>query len=136
MSICVLHPQLKADSVPVSMLSLCEVRLQTDANYPWLCLIPQRNGVREIHTLSAADQQQLMQEISFVSERFETLTGAEKMNVAALGNMVPQLHVHIIARFAGDPAWPGPIWGIVQRQEYTADKLTAFAGAIKDALVP
>jgi len=129
-----LHPQLQADSVPVAMLSLCEVRLQTDANFPWLVLVPQREGAREIHGLSEVDQQILMREISFVSTRFEALTGAEKMNVAALGNMVPQLHIHIIARFKGDLAWPGPIWGIVERKLYEAEALEALGSKLKEAL--
>jgi diadenosine tetraphosphate (Ap4A) HIT family hydrolase len=129
-----LHPQLQADSVPVVMLSLCEVRLQTDANFPWLVLVPQREDAREIHRLSEADQQTLMREISFVSTRFEALTVAEKINVAALGNMVPQLHIHIIARFKGDPAWPGPIWGIVERKPYEPKALELLVSKLKEAL--
>jgi len=129
-----LHPVLEKDTVPIASLELCDVLLQLDANYPWLCLVPRREGAREIHKLSAEDQQQLMREISFVSDRFEALTGADKMNVAALGNMVPQLHVHVIARFAGDQAWPGPIWGIVPRKDYESGKLAAFAAEIKTAL--
>jgi len=129
-----LHPQLLADSVPVKMLSLCEVRLQTDANFPWLVLVPQRESVREIHGLSEVDQQTLMREISFVSTRLEELTGAEKINVAALGNMVPQLHIHIIARFKNDLAWPGPIWGIVERKPYEAEALEALVSKLKEAL--
>jgi diadenosine tetraphosphate (Ap4A) HIT family hydrolase len=129
-----LHPVLKADTVKISSLELCDVLLQTDANFPWLCLVPRRDGVREIHRLSAEDQQLLMRETSFVSERFEALTGAEKMNVAALGNMVPQLHIHVIARFAGDQAWPGPIWGIVPRKDYVDGELTKLASDIRAAL--
>jgi len=129
-----LHPQLQADSVPVIMLELCEVRLQTDANFPWLVLVPQRGGAREIHLLSEDDQQTLMREISFVSSRFEALMGAEKMNVATLGNMVPQLHIHIIARFKGDLAWPGPIWGIVPRKAYERQALKQLMEKLKAVL--
>lgn len=86
-----LHPQLAADTVPVTTLQLCDVRLITDANYPWIILVPMQEGVREIHQLSAADQQLLMQEIAFVSEKLEAFSKADKMNVATLGNMVPQL---------------------------------------------
>lgn len=131
-----LHPRLEADSAFIAELRLCEVRLITDANYPWLILVPRRDAVREIHTLSADDQQILMQEVSFVSERLEALTDAEKMNVAALGNMVPQLHIHIVARFENDPAWPDPIWGAVPQKGYEEGKLTEFVAAIRGALVP
>jgi len=113
-----LHPQLAADSEFVTQLDLSEVRLITDANYPWLILVPQRADVREIHRLSEADQQVLMREISFVAGHLEVLTGADKMNVAALGNMVPQLHIHVVARFATDAAWPGPIWGVADCKPY------------------
>jgi len=130
-----LHPQLEQDSVPVIMLELSEVRLQTDANYPWLVLVPQLAGARHIHRLSEHDQQLLLRETSYVAERFEKFTGADNINVAALGNMVPQLHVHIVARFEGDPAWPGPIWGIVPRKPYEAKALEAFKENLKAVLV-
>lgn len=129
-----LHAQLAADSVHVAMLSLCEVRLITDANYPWLILVPQRVDVREIHRLAEKDQQTLTREISLVAKRLEALTGAEKMNVAALGNMVPQLHVHIIARFGADPAWPGPIWGVTESKPYSQQALEQLVANLKDSL--
>lgn len=129
-----LHPQLEQVTVFVAQLSLCEVRLMNDANYPWLLLVPMRDGIREIHRLSQDSQQTLMQEITYVSERFEALTNAEKMNVAALGNMVPQLHVHIIARFAHDGAWPGPVWGVQPVRPYEKSRLNAFVDDIKAAL--
>jgi diadenosine tetraphosphate (Ap4A) HIT family hydrolase len=130
-----LHPQLAADSVTVTKLALSEVRLITDANYPWLILIPKRADIREIHRLTAADQQTLMQEIAHVADRLEAVTGADKMNVAALGNMVPQLHVHIIARFETDLAWPGPIWGVAPQKNYGPDALKVFVGKLRQALV-
>ncbi len=131
-----LHSQLEADSVFVAKLELCEVRLITDANYPWLILVPQREDMREIHRLSETDQNLLMKEISFVAEKFEALTGADKMNVAALGNMVPQLHIHVVARFESDAAWPGPIWGVVAGKEYEHSLLTDLVAAIQGALAP
>ena len=130
-----LHPRLAEDSVPVTILSLCEVRLQTDANFPWLVLVPQRESVRHIHRMSQQDQQQLAVETSFVASNFETLTNADNINVAALGNMVPQLHIHIIARFKTDPAWPDPIWGIVLRKAYTDKALGELAAQLKKALI-
>ena len=131
-----LHPQLAKDSVPVVKLALCSVRLITDANYPWIILVPERDSVREIHKLSAKDQQLLMQEITFVAEQLEALTQADKMNVAALGNMVPQLHIHIIARFENDRAWPGPIWGVVPPKEYTEAELDGYVEQLRLALKP
>lgn len=128
-----LHPQLEKESVPVATLRLCNVRLMADCNFPWLILVPERENVREVHRLSEADQQLLMQEIAFVAERFEALTKADKMNVAALGNMVSQLHVHIIARYKGDPAWPGPIWGVVPAKEYGEEAHTALVGKLQAA---
>ncbi len=129
-----LHPQLAKDSVFVSKLKLCRVLLITDATYPWLVLVPERRDIREIHQLDDEDQQVLMQEISFVAESLEALVDADKMNVAALGNMVPQLHVHIIARFEGDPAWPAPVWGAVPKTPYEKHQLEATVSSIRDAL--
>lgn len=106
-----LHPRLAADTITVGVLPLCRVLLMNDTAYPWCILVPARENVREIHALEAADQQQLMQEIAGVSRAMETAFHADKMNVAALGNVVPQLHVHVIARFESDPAWPAPVWG-------------------------
>lgn len=105
-----LHPRLAADTHPVCRLSLCEVRLMEDVRFPWLILVPMQENVREIFELAEAEQQQLMREISFVSRAFQLLTRAQKINVAALGNVVPQLHIHIIARFESDAAWPKPVW--------------------------
>lgn len=113
-----LHPRLAADTVPVGTLPLCRVLLMNDATYPWCILVPQRANIREIHALERPDQQQLMQEIAEVSAAMETAFAADKMNVAALGNIVPQLHVHVIARFEADPAWPAPVWGRQPAQPY------------------
>jgi len=129
-----LHPQLAKDSVFVSKLKLCRVLLITDATYPWLVLVPERRDIREIHQLDDEDQQVLMQEISFVAESLEALVDADKINVAALGNMVPQLHVHVIARFEGDPAWPAPVWGAVPKTPYEPHQLEATVSSIRDAL--
>lgn len=129
-----LHSQLSQDSVAICMLPLCEVRLMNDANYPWVLLVPQVADTREIHQLSVRHQQALMREVAMVSRRLEALTLAEKMNVAALGNMVPQLHIHIIARFESDAAWPKPVWGVVPAKPYEKRHLDAFVSEIKAAL--
>ena len=117
----VLHERLEADTLFVTDWPLCRVLLLNDSNYPWLVLVPRRHGITEVHELDASDRQILVEEIAQASHKLQNLTGARKMNVAALGNMVPQLHVHVIARFDTDPAWPKPVWGQVPAASYTAD---------------
>jgi len=129
-----LHPQLAADTVPVSDLDLCRVLLCTDSTYPWLILSPMRDGLRDFHDLEEADGVTAMQEIRQCSEALVALFGPDKMNVAALGNQVPQLHIHIIARFESDPAWPGPIWGKVPATPYDASALDALVDRLRSAL--
>ncbi|ART80238.1 HIT domain-containing protein [Oceanisphaera avium] len=114
----VLHAQLAADCLVLGDLPLCRVLLANDSHYPWLILVPKRASLREAHHLSASDQQQLMIESCGVAQLLETCVGAEKINIAALGNMVPQLHVHHVARFSHDAAWPSPIWGKVSANPY------------------
>jgi diadenosine tetraphosphate (Ap4A) HIT family hydrolase len=118
-----LHPQLAADTVRVASWPLCEVLLLTDANYPWLVLVPARPGLRDFHDLSPDDMVTAGREISRASEALVELFAPDKVNVAALGNMVPQLHIHVVARFTADAAWPNPIWGVAPPLAYTADAL-------------
>ena len=106
-----LHPQLARDTETIGDLALSHLLISNDANYPWLLLVPRRSGASEIIDLDAADQQQLMAEIAMVSHALKTITACDKLNVAAIGNVVPQLHVHVVARWRGDPAWPKPVWG-------------------------
>lgn len=113
-----LHPQLVADTLVLGELPLCLVLLANDSQYPWLILVPKQAELREIHHLSESDQQQLMRESCAVAALLESELGAEKINVAALGNMVAQLHVHHVARFSSDAAWPAPIWGKHPAQPY------------------
>jgi diadenosine tetraphosphate (Ap4A) HIT family hydrolase len=113
-----LHPRLAADCVVVADLPLSRLLLMDDANYPWCILVPRRVGMREIHELAEADQVVLLREVARLSAAMQSLFAADKMNVAALGNVVPQLHVHVIARRVGDAAWPRPVWGAVPRQPY------------------
>ncbi len=105
-----LHPQLAADTLHITDLKACRVLLMNNANFPWLILVPMRENMREIFDLDAADYKFVMEEVKTVAEKFAAFTKAEKMNVAMLGNMVPQLHIHIIARFKNDAAWPNPVW--------------------------
>jgi len=118
-----LHERLAADSAPVASLSLCHLRLARDARYPWAILIPQRAGVSELTDLAPPDQGQLMAEISAVSHALRQLHAPDRINVASLGNLVPQLHIHVVARFRDDAAWPGPIWGVGQAEPYRAAAL-------------
>ncbi|HEV2562369.1 MAG TPA: HIT family protein [Rhizomicrobium sp.] len=106
-----LHPRLAADTVFATDWALSRVLLMNDARYLWLVLVPRRAGLTELHELSVEDRAFLIEEIALASERLKALTGAAKINTGALGNLVPQLHVHVVARLAGDAAWPGPVWG-------------------------
>jgi diadenosine tetraphosphate (Ap4A) HIT family hydrolase len=106
-----LHPRLAADTVFATDWALSRVMLMNDARYPWLVLVPRRAGLTELHELSIGDRALLIEEIALASERLKALTGAAKINTGALGNLVPQLHIHVVARKPGDAAWPGPVWG-------------------------
>ncbi|POF34027.1 HIT domain-containing protein [Roseibium marinum] len=127
------NPRLEGDSYPVADLPLCAVRLMKDANYPWLMLIPRKQDLVEIIDLDDADQQQLMREIARASKVLRSVINCEKLNVAALGNQVSQLHVHVIARFRDDAAWPGPVWGAVPAQHYDPEKADDLIEQLRDA---
>ena len=113
-----LHAQLEADTAAIGDLRLSRLLLANDANYPWLLLVPRREGASEIIDLSEADQIELAVEIARVSRALKAVTACDKLNVAALGNVVSQLHVHVIARRRNDPAWPKPVWGAVPARDY------------------
>ena len=116
-----LDPQLAADTVTAGDLALSRLLLNDDANFVWLILVPRRTGAVELIDLAETDRARLMEEVAQVSAALKRLTGCDKLNVAALGNAVAQLHVHIIARFRGDAAWPGPVWGKVPHKSYEDD---------------
>jgi diadenosine tetraphosphate (Ap4A) HIT family hydrolase len=118
-----LHPTLASDTVEVARLPLCRALLMNDRRFPWLILVPEREGAREIHELSPADRAALVEEIALASEALERLFQPDKLNVGALGNIVPQLHIHLVARTAGDPAWPGPVWGSGAAVPYSEGEL-------------
>lgn len=107
-----LHPRLEADTTWLGDLPLCRVLLSKEDIGPWLILVPKVDGITELHHLSEQDQQQFMRESSLIASRLEQFASPDKINIGALGNMVPQLHVHHIARFQTDIAWPGPVWEI------------------------
>ena len=125
-SIWSLHPQLARDGVALGELALSRVLVMNDANYPWLVLVPRRPDVVEIIDLDPADRAQLMIEISEVAGALKRVTRCDKLNVAALGNVVTQLHVHVIARFRNDAAGPRPVWGQVPARPYMAADLDAL----------
>jgi diadenosine tetraphosphate (Ap4A) HIT family hydrolase len=130
-----LHPRLAADSLVVGCFPLSLLLLSKDANYPWCILVPRREDVFEIHHLSEEDQLQLIRESCRLSEVMTGLFDAHKMNVAALGNVVRQLHLHHVARFPDDPAWPQPIWGKVSMKEYAPTDLRERIKSLQNALV-
>ena len=130
-----LHPQLAEDCILLGDFPLTRVLLNKDANYPWFILVPKREEIREIYQLSEADQQQLLWESSYFSRQIHDLFQADKLNVAALGNMVPQLHVHHIVRYKKDVAWPAPVWGHVAGLEYDADRLDEVCEGVRDILL-
>lgn len=129
-----LHSQLAQDCVLLGRFPLCRVLLMNDANYPWCILVPDRDGVTEIYELEDTDQLRLIRESSLIASRMAAEFGAHKMNVAALGNAVPQLHVHHIVRYRDDPAWPGPVWGKVPARPYAPAALQQATARIRDCL--
>ena len=129
-----LHPQLANDTVPVMELALCEVRLMDDANHPWLVLVPRVAGMVEIIDLAPAQRTQLASEIDAACRALKALFAPDKLNIAALGNAVPQLHVHVIARFTTDDAWPNPVWGRGERVTYAQAQREARIEALRAAL--
>ncbi|AKF03626.1 HIT domain-containing protein [Sandaracinus amylolyticus] len=132
----VLDPRIEADSAPVGRLPLCHVRWMRDARYPWALLVPERPGVREIHELDERDRHVLIDESALVASALSRIVSAHKMNVAAIGNVVAQLHVHVVARFPTDDAWPRPVWGVHPALPYDPETLEARVASLRNALAP
>lgn len=129
-----LDPRLAADSIAVGRFELCLVRLMNDAQWPWFILVPDRPAIREIHELGEEDQQQLMRESSRLSRALAHAFRPDKLNIAALGNIVPQLHVHLIVRHRGDPAWPAPVWGRLPPRPYAGTESRRIIAVLTSAL--
>ena len=129
-----LHQTLAKDTVTVASLPLSQVLLMNDVRYPWLILVPQREDIREIHHLAKDDQDTLFKEIMLASNIVETIFSPEKINIGALGNLVPQLHIHVIARYKDDAAWPGPVWGHGEAVPYAPEPLEALKNQLEEAL--
>ena len=129
-----LHSTLACDTVEVARLPLCRVLLMKDRRFPWLILVPEREAVREIHELAPDDRRQLIEEIALTGQALERLFQPAKLNVGTLGNIVPQLHVHVIARFETDPAWPGPVWGSGAAVPYADGEMAEIRERLAQAL--
>lgn len=129
-----LHPRLAADAIFVADWPLSRVLLMNDARYTWLVLVPRRIDAVELHDLRPGDRAVLMEEIARAGEGLKALTGAAKINTGALGNVVPQLHIHIVARMSGDPAWPGPVWGHSPAEPYAASQCEAQLARLRGRL--
>ncbi|MCI5108126.1 MAG: HIT domain-containing protein [Pseudomonadales bacterium] len=129
-----LHPRLDQDCHFITDLDLSRLLLMNNSDYPWCILVPRVAGIREIYQLDESRQQILLVESSRLSQVMMELFGGEKMNVAALGNMVPQLHVHHIVRKSTDRAWPNPVWGFAEPVVYDNDKLSAVTTALAEAM--
>jgi len=129
-----LHPRLQADCIPVGRFELCQLLLMNDSQYPWFILVPQVDGLRELYELSKAQQQVFMEESSYLAEQLAVLYQADKMNIAAIGNLVPQLHIHHIVRYQIDKAWPAPIWGKFAAIPYGDAEIAGQLAQVRNAL--
>ncbi|MGZ4978519.1 MAG: HIT domain-containing protein [Methylobacter sp.] len=123
-----LHPRLEQDCIAIGRFELCRLLMMNDSQYPWFILVPERADLQEIYQLSKAERELLAEESSYLAENLAALYKADKMNIAAIGNMVPQLHIHHIVRYQADKAWPAPVWGKFDAVPYSerqiADNLT------------
>lgn len=126
---------MRQDCVPVARLELSLLLLMRDANYPWFILVPQREDISEIFQLNPADQRQLLRESSYLARSLNNAFEAHKINIAALGNVVPQLHIHHIVRYRHDPAWPAPVWGKLPAKPYATEEINAVIARLKTELV-
>jgi len=129
-----LDPRLTADCLPIGHFALCQLLLMNEVRYPWFILVPRRKAVTEVFQLSKEDQAQLWQEVGDLAETLKDSFAADKINIAALGNQVPQLHVHVIARKRTDAAWPAPVWGRFTPEPYEQQQAAAISARLHLAL--
>lgn len=129
-----IHPQLLNDCLVIGRFTLNHLLLMNDANYPWFILVPDRDNITEMFQLEQADQQQLITESSMLSKTISEQFKADKINIAALGNMVPQLHIHHIVRYRNDAAWPAPVWGRHPASPYTGSAVEGVVGKLRQGL--
>jgi len=129
-----LHPRLQADCFLVGHLALCELLMMNDTHYPWFVLVPRRPDLNEIYQLSGPDRQLLLVESCVLSETLQTIYRPDKLNIAAIGNLVPQLHIHHVARYRTDIAWPAPIWGKLPPEPYTQKQADSRIRQLREGL--
>ncbi len=129
-----LHPQLEKDCITIGRFALCRLLLMNDKQFPWYILVPEIVGITEIFQLSGQQRALLAEESSLLAERLHALYNADKINVAAIGNMVPQLHLHHIVRYRSDKAWPAPVWGKYSAIPYSETELANTIGLISNHL--
>ena len=130
----VLHPRLEQDCIFIGRFRLCRLLMMNDSQYPWFILVPEIPGVTEIYQLSSEDQRVLIEESSCLSANLAELYRAEKMNVAAIGNLVPQLHLHHIVRYEKDKAWPSPVWGMFPGTPYSTQEIENIIERVRNRL--
>ena len=129
-----LHPNLKRDCVFVGSFELCQLLMMNDCQYPWFLLVPQKPDLTELYHLEKPDRQLLIEESSWLAENLAQLYQADKMNIAAIGNLVPQLHIHHIVRYKNDKAWPAPVWGKFAAVPYTEQQMSENLVLVKERL--
>lgn len=127
--------RLVNDTVPLGKMKLCHILLMNDSRYPWLVLVPRCSGISEVFDLTAEQQQQLWLETSAVGRVLKDVYQADKINIATLGNVVSQLHMHVVVRMQDDAAWPAPVWGRGETQAYSAEAIVQISERLRSALV-
>ena len=129
-----LHSRLQQDCVVLGRFELCQLLMMNDSQYPWFILVPQKAGITELYQLAQSERQLLIEESSYLSENLADLFQADKMNVAAIGNLVPQLHIHHVVRYQTDKAWPAPVWGKFNAIPYTEQQIIETISLVKERL--
>ena len=129
-----LHPRLKEDCIAIGRFDLCQLLMMNDSQYPWFILVPRRADIKEIYQLSKSERHTLIEESSYLAENLATLYEADKMNIAAIGNLVPQLHIHHVVRYQSDKAWPAPVWGRFAAVPYTQQQIIDNIAQVKEQL--
>ncbi|MDO9169583.1 MAG: HIT domain-containing protein [Methylobacter sp.] len=129
-----LHPRLEQDCITIGRFELCRLLMMNDSQYPWFILVPERTDLQEIYQLNKTERELLTEESSYLAETLANLYQADKMNIAAIGNLVPQLHIHHIVRYQTDKAWPAPVWGKFAAEPYTEQQIADNLARVKDLL--
>jgi diadenosine tetraphosphate (Ap4A) HIT family hydrolase len=129
-----LHPRLKQDCIAIGHFNLCQLLMMNDSQYPWFILVPEKADIKEIYQLSKSERHALTEESCYLAENLVTFYKADKMNIAAIGNLVPQLHIHHVVRYQSDKAWPDPVWGKFATVPYTHQHITDTIARVKEQL--